>query len=52
MLAQEMLVIDAVQASLGVSKWDEDLRDKLDQDLWDIGMASWMVYRDAGDGKF
>ncbi len=52
MLAQEMLVIDAVQASLGVSKWDDDLRDKIDQDLFDIGMASWMIYRDAGDGKF
>lgn len=52
MLAQEMLVIDAVQASLGVSQWDDDLRDKIDQDLFDIGMASWMIYRDAGDGKF
>ena len=51
-LASEILTVDAIQASLGISGWDEHIRDAIDEDLLDIGFCGWMIYRMPGDGKY
>lgn len=51
-LVQEILMADAIQASLGLSGWDDTLAPMLDQDLFDTGICACMVHRNPNDNKY
>lgn len=49
-LASEIMLQDAIQASMEISGW-ERIADKCDQDLFDLGLCSAMIYRVPNDPK-